>query len=485
MLRRAAWSALFVLLGCGRIGYGDLDASVPPLDPDGSTDTSPPDTSIEADSSVVLDGMTGTVGVTVELALERQATAVALPERLPAAVTSPAATADGNLVYVAGGSQDAFSASNCTRDVVVYDPVAGMMSMTDELPVSVQGLGLLQVGDTLHSVMGFCGGSGTDERSVYRHPMGGATPELVGLFDTGAYYTTAGVISDGSGTPKLIVAGGFGSGPLRDFVQIMDPTDGTATTLASTLPSHRCLASGVSVEARFYLFGGSLNTNCVPPTSSTDPDLTSEILRITLAPTESVEVVGNLPVPVAASCSVMLSTGQIAIFGGVEYVSDMAGGFTRQVTNRIQIFTPASGEAIVSAATLPSPRAQMGCARTADDRVLLFGGVDETGAATDEVLLFAPYAYSGEGGSVLNSGQPGADWTSLVVEATVPDGTAITVAVRAMDDPSSPGAWVEVTPGVLPPEVPDGQYLEWRATLTTSRPSVTPAVSNVRATFDF
>jgi hypothetical protein len=127
----------------------------------------------------------------------------------------------------------------------------------------------------------------------------------------------------------------------------------------------------------------------------------------------------------------------------------------------------------------------MGCGRTSDDRVLLFGGVGDGGVLSDEVMLFAPYESLGERIGLLDSGQVGADWESLTVDAEVPPGTSITYAVRVSDDADSPGAWVEVTPGVLPAEVPSGQFLEYRATLSSTSPSIAPMITGVEATFSF
>jgi hypothetical protein len=481
-LSRGLSFGLLVLLGCGRIGYDAPDASA--LPDDSSTPDTSVDTSIAADTSVMVDGMTGTVAATeLEVTLAREDTVIALPDRLPEAITGAAASVDGEVVYVVGGSGTPFSASNCTADVVVYGP-EGMSTMADELPVPIQGLGAIHIGETLHSMMGYCGGATADEQSVYRHPMGGAPPELVGMFPTGAYYPAVGQVSGVDATATIVVAGGFGSGPLRNFIQTMNPEDGTAAELTTTLPSHRCLAAGASIGGSFYVIGGSTNTNCVPPGSSPTVDLTDEVVRITLAP-EAAEVVATLPSPVAAACSVTLGDGTVALFGGLEYVDDGSGGFTRQASDRIMIFDPETNETWTHAASLPSPRAHMGCARTSDNRVLLFGGVGDGGVLSDEVMLFAPFESSGERVGMLDSGQIGANWESLTIDAEVPAGTSITYAVRVSDDTDSPGAWVEVTPGTLPAEVPDGQFLEWRATLSSTSPSVAPIITGVEATFSF
>ena len=85
---------------------------------------------------------------------------------------------------------------------------------------------------------------------------------------------------------------------------------------------------------------------------------------------------------------------------------------------------------------------------------------------------------------VLDTGISGDRWDALFWDETVPAGTDITFEVRASDTLSGgfpDTAWIPVG-GTSPVTsgLPSGQYMQWRATLTTSDPSETPVLHEVR-----
>jgi len=85
---------------------------------------------------------------------------------------------------------------------------------------------------------------------------------------------------------------------------------------------------------------------------------------------------------------------------------------------------------------------------------------------------------------VLDTGINGDRWDALFWDETVPAGTDITFEVRASDTLSGgfpDTAWIPVG-GTSPVTsgLPSGQYKQWRATLTTSDPSETPVLHEVR-----
>jgi hypothetical protein len=98
------------------------------------------------------------------------------------------------------------------------------------------------------------------------------------------------------------------------------------------------------------------------------------------------------------------------------------------------------------------------------------------------------YASSGSIASqVWDTGVPGDRWDALFWDETLDAGTAISFEVRASDSPfvkDTPDAalpWVSVG-GTSPVTtgLPSGQYMQWRALLTTSDTSRTPVLHEVR-----
>ncbi len=88
---------------------------------------------------------------------------------------------------------------------------------------------------------------------------------------------------------------------------------------------------------------------------------------------------------------------------------------------------------------------------------------------------------------VLDTGIDGDRWDALFWDETLPAGTDITFEVRASDTlfakdtPDATLPWISVG-GTSPVTsgLPSGRYMQWRATLTTSDPSETPILHEVR-----
>jgi hypothetical protein len=98
------------------------------------------------------------------------------------------------------------------------------------------------------------------------------------------------------------------------------------------------------------------------------------------------------------------------------------------------------------------------------------------------------YASSGSIASqVFNTGVPGGRWDALFWDETLDTGTTITFEVRssnspfAKDTPDATLPWISVG-GTSPitSGLPPGQYMQWRALLTTSDTSRTPVLFEVR-----
>jgi hypothetical protein len=88
---------------------------------------------------------------------------------------------------------------------------------------------------------------------------------------------------------------------------------------------------------------------------------------------------------------------------------------------------------------------------------------------------------------ILDTGVAGATWNALIWDETLESNTNITFEVRASDTlfvadtPPTTLPWISVV-GTSPVTsgLPLGQYMQWRATLTTSDTSKTPTLHEVR-----
>jgi len=121
------------------------------------------------------------------------------------------------------------------------------------------------------------------------------------------------------------------------------------------------------------------------------------------------------------------------------------------------------------------------------DRFVVHGGWE---FYTDDIRVrkYIQPAYSSPGtiaSQVLDTGAIGATWDALFWDETLQASTDITFEVRASDtaflkDAATP-SWTSVG-GTSPVTsgLPLGRYMQWRATLTTSDPSETPVLHEVR-----
>jgi hypothetical protein len=110
----------------------------------------------------------------------------------------------------------------------------------------------------------------------------------------------------------------------------------------------------------------------------------------------------------------------------------------------------------------------------------------DTSSSSGAVTLAANCTAGSIASRVLDTGIATTRWDALFWNETIPDGTNVTFDVRAGDvlfdkDEATP-SWSSA--GVVPPAVsglPSGRYKQWKATLSTSNTSNTPALMEVRA----
>ncbi len=456
-------------LSCGRFGYqatvdGEVGAALPGIPPFGDSDT--------ALVELAEDGarLATTAGFAVQ------------DSRLPVAVSSTAASGFGAGICLAGGSSTFPDPGSCSRDLFVYDPVADQLSVEAELVDPNQGMELVHHSDgSLYSIMGYCG-IGGNEAMVFRHSLDSLDPVPVGAYPLSAYFHTSDILRSGDGSELLVSIGGVGSGPLRAEIQWLDPSDGNSGLADATLPTPRCLSAGAVHADTFFVFGGSTEADCLPPVNSSTLYLTEEIIAVTLGPDQA-QVVGALPEPMAAGCAVAREDGTILVFGGMRYRGEEPN-LVLEPVRTIYVFNPGDASVTEYPAQLPEARASLACAMTDTGHIILAGGAGPNLQPSDEILLFEPYASSGEiTHRPLDSGLDGAQWTGMRVEVDAPDDTAVRFEIRIGDDIATlddDADWTAVDhTAPLPENLRTGRYLQWRATLESNNPALTPVLYSV------
>lgn len=478
--------------GCGRYGLGVYQEPI--TEDGGDRDSGSSEDGGEGDSdgelpdgSVVTDNLVETTATNGEL--PREVGFAVDTARLPAPVSFPAATGYEDRVYIAGGSFG-FGSYDCTSAILEYIPNEGSITIGPDLALMNQGLQLVRgSGGLIYIMMGYCGGSQEDEEFVFSFEPSGTDLVEVGSFLEGAFYFAGGVLPGESGQDVLVAAAGYGSGPILDWVQVLDPASPDEATLPPefAFSTPRCLMGSAVSNDVLYAFGGDEDTECSLDRMVTDVLLTAEIVAVEVSPPR-VEAVGSLPEPMAGSCAVTRPDGSIILFGGHHYLED-EGNFVLRPVPTVHTFEPARRDVEVHAAVLPAPRTGMACAITDSGQIYLFGGADEELHPSDEILIFEPYSPSVTlRGTPIDSGALGTGWTSVHVEAIVPDGTSIELSVRVGDQmsrpPHDPVGWITIgLDEALPLGTLRGRYLEWKADLTSSSPLVTPTLEHLSFTY--
>ena len=113
--------------------------------------------------------------------------------------------------------------------------------------------------------------------------------------------------------------------------------------------------------------------------------------------------------------------------------------------------------------------------------------VDTTTVPGDVILDTAGKKYRSTGNlrsNVLNMGSTGKKIDLLCWDATLPPSTTITFQFRASDTEfdvtSGVPEWIDVGTNPVITNLPNGQYVQWRAYLETSNVTVTPTLHEVQ-----
>ena len=106
------------------------------------------------------------------------------------------------------------------------------------------------------------------------------------------------------------------------------------------------------------------------------------------------------------------------------------------------------------------------------------------GGLSVDWMRMTPYASPGTFESRLFDAAATTDWTTLTATTSLPSGTTATFETRTGDSTdtsdASWSAWTPVTGDAV--GSPSARYIQYRVTLTTSDPAITPAVERVELT---
>lgn len=119
---------------------------------------------------------------------------------------------------------------------------------------------------------------------------------------------------------------------------------------------------------------------------------------------------------------------------------------------------------------------------------LYYGGSDGTNTRIGFTLLSRQYASTGTYVSrAFDAGSPGTLWQTVAWAATTPATTTLALSVRAGDTPTPDGTWALWSavsdPSGTPLSLPRTRYMQYRAVLGTTDPTVTPFVHDVTFTY--
>jgi hypothetical protein len=106
------------------------------------------------------------------------------------------------------------------------------------------------------------------------------------------------------------------------------------------------------------------------------------------------------------------------------------------------------------------------------------------GSLTVDWMHMSPYASSGQFTSrVMNGGQP-VHWTGLTWVGSTPTGTSVSFETRTGDVATPDSSWSAWQAVGGPVASPDGQYIQYRATLSTADSTQTPTIGSVDVTYN-
>lgn len=211
------------------------------------------------------------------------------------------------------------------------------------------------------------------DQIVRYNPATDTTTTMNAVLPTGRSALTA--VWDGS---NAYVFGGYGYDTTcscdRQMSQIVryNPSTNAVTTMGATLPIGRAGASAVWDGTNVYVFGGLHG-------SLGSPGLT-DIVRYNPA-TDTVTTMGAALPTGSHSASAIWDGTSAYIFGGC------CESITRQLSNRIVRYTPATDTVTVLPTTLPTARAETSAVWDGAN-AFIFGGSD--GAPTAQILRFDP-----------------------------------------------------------------------------------------------
>jgi hypothetical protein len=238
----------------------------------------------------------------------------------------------------------------------LFDPASGSFTETGTMaaPRTLHTATLLGNGKVL--VVG--GDSGDD----FSTPL--ATAEIFDI-STGMFMPTGNMVSARAGHTATLLANGkvlVAGGSSGDVAELFDPATGEFTATGS-METSRTNGTATLLKNGDVLVSGGVD-------ASGNPVATAELFDPT---TGMFTPTGSMSVARAAHTATLLTSGEVLVTGGRS-----SGGANTTVMATAELFDPATG-AFVLTGSMESPRERHTATKRTDGKVLVTGGLSETG----------------------------------------------------------------------------------------------------------
>jgi large repetitive protein len=287
-------------------------------------------------------------------------------------------------VLISGGSNTA----GPTASADLFD-TNGAFTATAPMNSARSGHTATLLGDGRVLVSGGDTGSGiTNSAEVYDPAAGSWTLLSATLLDARAGHT-ASLLTDG----RVLFAGGHNSGGALSTLEIFDPLNDDFTS-AGTLTANRMNhAAAVLGDGRVLVIGGTADgTNALATVDIYDPV------------TRTVGVGPSLSTPRMSATATTTLDGKVAVIGGSNGSQDIASA---------EVFDPATGQIIVSASNLATPRSGHNAFLLPNNNSVLIVGGTSGGADLNSAELYFPWADSFQTTGAMTTARPGMTGSAL------------------------------------------------------------------------
>ena len=398
---------------------------------------------------------------------------------LPTAVAWGAAASHQDHIYLFGGGTKVGTYASTTQ-ISAYSPASDTVTPVGSLPYPLLGLQAVPAKDgKIYVMMGIDPTISAiyESRALRYDPvLHSVSVAFEGLY--AAYHHGSALGAD----DVIYSFAGYGSGPLQTTIEGFDPANATIVQVGTDLAAYGArdkLSAHVVPNGDIYLFGGALTHD---DAAHLGGQISNQIIKFTPSTSSVTLLTATLPEPLINMAGGVLPDGRIYLAGG-----DTPSGQTTVPTKAIYCFDPTTGALTTLIDKLPEALGGAAAAVGANGKLYLLGGRTQGGLSA-KILELHPYAADGEViGPVIDTGAAATSWGELDWQATVPTGTTVELHVRAADaaftSADNTPSWQSVNTPPVTTGLPQGRYLQWKATLRTSNTALTSTLAWVSLSY--